>query len=73
MYDAGGKLLVCARVKWGESEHFRIESGVMKGCVISPWLFNVYMERSENGDGEDGSEISGEEEGVEFVWPLLFR
>ena len=55
MYDVEGKLLsgiksmyvhslVCVRVKWGESEWFRIDSGVRKGCNMSPWLFNVYMD-----------------------------
>ena len=32
------------RVKWGESERFRIDSGVRVGCIMPPWLFNVYME-----------------------------
>ena len=36
--------LACVRVKEGESECFRIESGVRQGCVMSPWLFNVYMD-----------------------------
>ena len=31
------------RVKWGESECFRIDSGVRQGCIMSPWLLNVYM------------------------------
>ena len=32
------------RLKWGESEWFRIDSGVRQGCILSPWLFNVYMD-----------------------------
>ena len=47
MYEAGGKLLsgikriyvvgsACVRVKWGESERFRIDSGVRQGCIVSP-------------------------------------
>ena len=30
----------------GESERFRIDSGVRQACItiISPWLFNVYMD-----------------------------
>ena len=34
----------CVRVKGGESERFRIDSGVRHGCITSPWLFNVYMD-----------------------------
>ena len=50
MYDVGGKLLndiksmcvkslACFRVKGGESECFRIkiDSGVRRGCTMSPW------------------------------------
>ena len=33
----------CIRAKEGESERFRIDSGVRKGCIMYPWLFNVYM------------------------------
>ena len=55
MYDVGGKLLngiksiyvnslACVRVKGGESEGSRINSCVRQGCIMSPWLFNVYME-----------------------------
>ena len=55
MYNVGGKLfyeinsmyvngLACVRVKEGESECFKIDRGVRQGCIISPWLFNVYMD-----------------------------
>ena len=55
MYDVGGKLLngiksmsvnrlTCVRAKGGESECFRIDSGVRQVSIMSPWLFNVYME-----------------------------
>ena len=55
MYDVGGKLLssikgmyvnglACVRVKGGESECFKIDSGVRQVCIMSPWLFNVYMD-----------------------------
>ena len=33
----------CVRVKGGENELFRINSGVRQGCIRSLWLFNVYM------------------------------
>ena len=55
MYDVEGKLLGgiksmrvdsldCIRIKGGESEPFRIDSGVRQGCIMSPWFFNVYMD-----------------------------
>ena len=73
MYDLGDKLLggiksmyvkcfTCVTVKGGESECFSIDSSVRQGCIIYPWLFNVYMDavmkevkmwmgrREENGD-----------------------
>ena len=36
--------LACVRVKGNESEWFRIVSGVRQGCIMSSWLFNVYMD-----------------------------
>ena len=38
--------LVCVRVKGGESQCFRIDSGVRQQSIMSPWLFKVcrYME-----------------------------
>ena len=46
---------VCIRVRGGESGQFRIDSGVRQGYIMSPWLFNVYME----GVMKEGSEIPG--------------
>ena len=34
----------CVRVKRGEIERFRIDNGVIQGCIMSNWLFNVYMD-----------------------------
>ena len=34
----------CVKVKWGGSEQFRIDSWVRQGCIMSPWLFNVFMD-----------------------------
>ena len=54
----------CVRVQGGESERFRIDSGVRQGHIISPWLFNVYMDavlkEGEDRDGKEGSEFHGE-------------
>ena len=36
--------LACVRVKVGESERFRIDSGVIQGYSTPPWRFNVYMD-----------------------------
>ena len=55
IYDVEGKLWIgiknmyvdssaCVRVKGGENERFRIDSGVRQGCIMFPWLFNVYMD-----------------------------
>ena len=55
MYNVGGKLLsgiksihvdssACGRIKGGESEEFRIDSRVRQGCIMFPWLFNLYMD-----------------------------
>ena len=55
MYDVDGKLLnriktmyincpACVRVKGGESELFRVDSGERQGYIMSSWLFNVHMD-----------------------------
>ena len=36
--------LACVGVKGGVSEWFRIDSGLRQGCIMSTWLFNVYMD-----------------------------
>ena len=70
MYDVGGKLLngiksmyvnslACVRVKGGESEHFRINSGVRQGFIMSLWFFNVYMDTDERGENGVGEESGG--------------
>ena len=55
MYGVGGKLLkavqrfyvdsrACVRVGNEVSEWFPVNVGLRQGCVMSPWLFNVYMD-----------------------------
>ena len=55
MHDVGDKLLggiksiyvdslACVRVKEGVSEWFKIDSGVRQGCIMSTWIFNVYID-----------------------------
>ena len=35
---------VCVRVLGQNSDWFEVEQGVRQGCVMSPWLFNLYMD-----------------------------
>ena len=55
IYGIGGKVLkgimsfydgsrACVRVGGTESECFGVNVGLRQGCVMSPWLFNVYMD-----------------------------
>ena len=58
--------IACVRVKVGE--FFRINSGVREKCIMSPLVFQcIYtvdsVIKGENGDGEEGSEVSGVGEG----------
>ncbi len=74
MYDVGGKLLsaiksfyekasACVKINGKISEHFEIKVGLRQGCVMSPWLFNIYMDgvmREMKGKvGEVGVRIQG--------------
>ena len=34
----------CVRVENDASEWFPVNVGLRQGCVMSPWLFNVYMD-----------------------------
>ena len=55
IYGVGGQLLnsmrafyecasACVRVDGETGESFEIKVGVRQGCVMSPWLFNIYMD-----------------------------
>ena len=55
VYGVGGKLLKavqsfyvdsrsCVLVGMDVSEWFRVNVGLRQGCVISPWMDNVYMD-----------------------------
>ena len=83
MYDVGGKLLngiksmyvnsvACIRIK-GESECFRINSGMRQGYIMSPWLFNVYVDTvmKEVKIGMGRREVRFQEEGGEWRLPGL--
>ncbi len=34
----------CVKVDGGLSDSFAVGVGVRQGCVISPWLFNIFMD-----------------------------
>ena len=68
IYDVGGKLLngiksmcvnslPCARVKGDESEFIRINSVVRQGCIMSPWLFSLYMDAVKESLKKRGLEV----------------
>ena len=55
IYGLGGRVLegiksfyeqgrACVRVGSELSESFEVKMGLRQGCVMSPWLFNVYMD-----------------------------
>ena len=56
-----------------ESEQFRIDSGVKQGCIMSLWLFNLYMDgvmkEVKMGIGRRG--VSFLEDGREWRMPGL--
>ena len=59
-------LFVGVREKGGESESFRIDSGVEQGCIMSPWHFNLYIDAVMK-------EAKMRMERVEITWPLVCR
>ena len=55
LYGVGGQLLHAVQSFYGDSragvrignevsEWFFVNVGVIKGCVMPPWLFNLYMD-----------------------------
>ena len=55
VYGVGGKLLkavqsfcidsmACVRVGYDVSKWFPVNVRLRQGCVMCPWLFNVYMD-----------------------------
>ena len=84
IYGVGGRLLngiksmyvdseACVRINIVESEWFKIESGVWQGCVMSPWLFNLYMDgvMKELMAGAMGEGVRMVENGREWRLPCI--
>ena len=55
VYGLGGRVLrgimsfyedgkACVRVGENVSESFEVKIGLRQGCVMSPWLFNLFMD-----------------------------
>ena len=64
--------LACIRVKGCESECFRIDSCMRQGCIMSLWLFNVYMDAVMKVKmGMSGRVVSFQEKGREWRLPDL--
>ena len=86
-YNVGDKLmnsiksmyvnsLVCVKLKGGESEAFRIDGCVRQRYIMSPWLFNVYMDAvmKEVKMGLRKRLVGFQEEGrVKIAQPLVRR
>ena len=60
MYGVGAKLLilvqsfytertVCVEGVMDVSECIQVNVGLKRGCVMSPWLFNVYLAARKSG------------------------
>ncbi len=56
----------CVRVEGEFFERFQVEVGARQGCVMSPWLFHIFMDgcmremkrKVENMSGEDWSVVT---------------
>lgn len=80
MYGVKGRLLsgvkamyvgskACVRVNGVKSEYFNVNIGVRQGCVMSPWLFNIFMDKCIKLAEENGSGVSV---GMLVIWILLY-
>ena len=61
--------LVCFTEKGDECEQFRIDNRVRQGCIMFPWLFNIYMDAMI----KEGNEIHGRWKKVKIDWLFVCR
>ena len=64
LYDGG---MACVKVGACKSEMFNVCKGVRQGCTLSPWLFNVFIDkvvREAKRDFESGMKLSTGKLGV---------
>src|SRR6218665_2303 len=51
------------RTEFGETDRLKIKKGVRQGCILSPFLFNLYAERimrkAEMEEAKEGVKIAG--------------
>ena len=66
MYE-GSK--ACVRVYGKLSEWFVVSKGVRQGCVMSPWLFNIFMDKCVKLAEQNGSGVNI---GLLKLWLLLY-
>ena len=68
---------VCVRVCGEEGEWFEVGVGLRWGCVMSPWLFNLFMDAAmkkvREKAGDDGVTLQDERRNIEWkvAW-LIF-